>query len=90
MTGVIYYVTGQVAVVSLRRISTLVIMSLPALVGLGFWIGTERVRGWEAGMKAKGVYTQPPVIYQDQSGQQQLPQLTQSSVVHQEPVDVTA
>ena len=84
MTIVVYHLTGQIAIVTLRRLFTLTIMSVPFLMGVGHWIGTAQSRGYLRGVTEKIERQQPPVIYQPGS----VPQLPSSSISHQEPIDV--
>lgn len=52
-TLAVHFLTGTIAVETLRAWTTIAILSMPAFVAAGHYLGTERVRGYEKGVTEK-------------------------------------
>jgi hypothetical protein len=84
-TLVLHHVTGTVAVRTLRDWLTVIIMSVPAIFGGGFWLGTAQTRGYEKGVSEKASRSERPIVIQPS---EYLPQLPEGPrVTHRELID---
>lgn len=78
----LYYLIGKADIELLRGLLTIAIMSMPSLVGVGYWLGTAQTRGYQQGVKEKQERRQQPPMVIEMPGYP--PALGPGGVTHQE------
>jgi len=83
-TVICYFMAWLASPTVLQAWAVLSTMAIPALIGVGFWLGTMEKRGYQQGVNEKAQRQTQPIVIQPS---EYLPQLAGPSITHQEPLD---